>query len=278
MSITYPDAETDQDGDGDPDEITEEVPTGTKIQVDPNGGTWNGSAEIRTVTVTEDFDGLKTEAVRDGYAFAGWNKTDGVDGILYVFTAQWKPCTPVSSKDALDVDGNPAKHDPPVRKVVKGDQPVSDDKFIFEFKAVGNTAGLAENPMPVGSDGQIKRVSLRPGEEYEFGEMIFTVAGTYEYVITEVNDHLEGYTYDETVYTVTYIVEQDGNDLKATRLFRKNGQDVSIATFEFNNTYTAPIPPDTGDSVNVAFWMSLMVSSLMAMIVVLFPKKRRNAR
>ena len=218
--------------------------------------------------------------VPDGYAFAGWKKTDGVDGILYVFTAQWKTCTPVSSKDAMDVDGTPAKHDPPVKKVVKGDKPLKDDKFVFEFKAIGNTAGLAQNPMPSGSDGQVKRVTLKAGEEYEFGEMIFTVPGTYNYVTTEVNDHLVGYTYDTTAYTVTYIVEQDGDSLKATRLFRKDGKDVSIATFEFNNTYKTPVPetsPRAGDDGHLVLWLCILISSLLALIAMLWFGKRRCA-
>ena len=94
FTITYPEAGPDEDGDGEPDVVTptEEtipVPYDTKIEVDPNGGTWRGSTEKQTITVTGDLN-LKPDPTREGYVFAGWKRTDGTDGIIkYVFTAQW---------------------------------------------------------------------------------------------------------------------------------------------------------------------------------------------
>ena len=223
------------------------------------------------------------EPTRNGYVFQGWapEVSDTVNGDT-TYTAQWKICDPASSKDAKDPDGNPAKHDPPVKKVVKGDTPNTTDTFRFRFEAKGNTAGLATNPMPEGTSGQTLEVSLKAGEEHEFGEILFTRPGEYNYVIYEVNDGLSGYTYDTSVYTVRYVVTQNGNSLEATRYFQKDGKDVTIATFEFDNVLkesgdkepVRPVP-HTGDSSHLLRWLLSFMMSLAA-AAALWRKKQED--
>jgi len=76
------------------------------IRVNPNGGIWRNSGEVRDITVTED---ITLEApTRQGYIFRGWkcepgtNLTRSAVEITYVFTAQWE-------KDASG-DGIPDKY------------------------------------------------------------------------------------------------------------------------------------------------------------------------
>ncbi|MBP3736866.1 MAG: hypothetical protein J6I56_07580, partial [Lachnospiraceae bacterium] len=140
------------------------------------------------------------------------------------------------------------KHDPPVKKVVTGSGAPKTDKFTFRMKAKSNTAGyeVADMPMPEGSSRGVKQTpGLLPGEEYEFGELEFTMPGTYVYEIAEVNDHKSGYSYDGSIYTVTYEITQNGGNLEAKRTMGKNGENVNVATFEFTNTYKDP--DDGGD-------------------------------
>ena len=130
-----------------------------------------------------------------------------------------------------------------MKKVVKGDTPPSGDRFRFRFAPVSNTAGLetGKMPMPGGTTDDEIVVSLAAGQEHEFGVLTFTKPGEYVYSITEINDGLGGYAYDGSVYTVKYIVTPTAdNVLTCERIFQKDGKDVTIATFEFDNTYRSP--------------------------------------
>ena len=52
------------------------------LKVDPNGGTWNGSADVQSFS--GDYGTTKSipDPVRSGYTFAGWVKSDGFHGSL----------------------------------------------------------------------------------------------------------------------------------------------------------------------------------------------------
>ena len=81
------------------------------------------------------------------------------------------------------------------------------------------------------------------GEKLTFRtEKIFT-AGTYHYHVTEVNTELGGMNYDETVYGVTIVVEDDfttGKLKEVSRTIYKNGEEIINGTdndIVFNNVY-----------------------------------------
>ena len=62
------------------------------MKVDPNGGTWNGSADVQSFT--ENYGVAKSipDPVRPGYTFSGWVKSDAFHGSLnnavYTFGAE----------------------------------------------------------------------------------------------------------------------------------------------------------------------------------------------
>ncbi|MBQ5951135.1 MAG: InlB B-repeat-containing protein, partial [Lachnospiraceae bacterium] len=161
--ITYPDADKDDDGDGKPDEVTEEVPYGTKIQVDPNGGTWKGSTEVQTFTITGEFNDLKEEPTRTDYVFAGWKKTDGTDGVKYVFTAQWK--------DDKNNNGIPDE----------------DEEFVITFLPNGGTIGGSTDPVVVNA---------------KYGEVITIIDAPerdgYTFLLWRGSEYQPGDTYEVT--------------------------------------------------------------------------------
>ncbi len=123
-------------------------------------------------------------------------------------------------------------HNPPVKKKVSGDKPATAATFRFTFRAVSNTAGIGTMPMPEGSANGVKTVSTTPGVSKEFGEMTFTAPGQYIYQIAEVNDGQSGYTYDSSVYIVTYTVVRQGNTLTCTRAMTKDSKDVARTTVD----------------------------------------------
>ncbi|MBR0230222.1 MAG: hypothetical protein IJL94_02425, partial [Erysipelotrichaceae bacterium] len=87
--------------------------------------------------------------------------------------------------------------------------------------------------------------------------------GDYFYEIAEVDDGLAGYEYDKSVYSIKYEVVQEGENLKCTRIFQKDGEDVTVATFEFTNVFTDPDIPDTGDRSSIDLWAILFAQSMI---------------
>jgi len=65
-----------------------------------------------------------------------------------------------------------------------------------------------------------------------FSDIILTSAGTYTYTVSEVNDGAGGITYDETKYTVTVEVEDNGDGSLSAMV------DYPASGLAFNNEYT----------------------------------------
>ena len=110
-TVSYPDADKDEDGDNKPDDGKAEVQKTLYIEVRPNGGTWKDSSIDQLVLVMGDMD-LSPDPVKADCAFEGWNRTDGRttdDGktIAYVFTAKWSSDLWSDEKDGPGSDGIP---------------------------------------------------------------------------------------------------------------------------------------------------------------------------
>jgi hypothetical protein len=125
-------------------------------------------------------------------------------------------------------------------------------------------------PMPDGAVSGSKTVTLNGEGEVEFGDITFTRPGTYVYVISEVappgsgiaSDIDEWYEYDDTVFTLTIIIEDDGSKLYiASRTFTSS-DNKPLEKAEFVNVYNKlidkeipqppnpPIKPDPEDNEN----------------------------
>ena len=136
----------------------------------------------------------------------------------------------------------PVTDDPPVQKEISKDTPETDDEFTFVLTPVSNTAGLevSEMPMPEGNEEGILTITASDGKT-EFGVITFYLAGTYVYTISEKDTELPGYKYDDTVYTLTYEITQEGTEMKKTlTVTNDEGEVVEDAVYVFTNEYTAP--------------------------------------
>ena len=84
-----------------------------------------------------------------------------------------------------------------------------------------------------------------------FDELTFEAPGTYTFRISEVKGTEEGMTYDESVYTITVTVVDNGEgQLEASLSYTKNEE--AVEAIEFCNTFTEqktpekpPVKPDT---------------------------------
>ena len=202
-------------------------------------------------------------------------------------TMYYKKCTPVLS-------------DPPVKKVIEGDEPEETVTFRFTLEGISNTANLEGNPMPEGSEGNIKQVEIEGAGEYEFGIITFTMPGTYIYKITEENTAEDNYEYDNSTYTVTYVVTQNNDKLEVERTIEKDGESADDVVF--TNRFTKPaapaekkekepetvepeikeedtpmrmpeyVNPHTGDSVQM--YVNMFIISGCVMIIILMKRKK----
>ena len=89
------------------------------------------------------------------------------------------------------------------------------------------------------------------GGNVSFDELTFEAPGVYTFRISEVKGTEEGMTYDESVYTITVTVADNGEgQLEASLSYTKNGE--AVEAIEFRNTFTEqktpekpPVKPDT---------------------------------
>ena len=208
-----------------------------------------------------------------GYWTGDWNITlpkmvkKADNGNIYVYT--YVICTPTQD-------------DPPVKKVIFGDEPATSEIFKFTLSAISNTAGFDVMPMPEGSNGQSKTVQIKGAGEYEFGIIEFTMPGTYIYKIIEEDTGNEDYVYDESIYEVIYVVSQNEDKLECVRTMKRDGKQTDQDAV-FMNKYTAPVAnievsenPRTGDSIYL--YIVMLVISTFGIVIssIENPKRRKN--
>ena len=151
----------------------------------------------------------------------------------------------------------PVLVDPPVKKIVEGN-PTNASTFQFEMKAINPT-----DPMPNGSANGVKLATVIGSGEVEFGTFEITQAGTYQYVIREIDDGIANYTYDTTLYTITFDVRDIAGQLVAdTHVEKADGTVVNEAVF--TNVYKAPTStPKTGDSSHLPIYIGAIIITLV---------------
>lgn len=134
-----------------------------------------------------------------------------------------------------------------VRKDSAGNpvRPTAASGFHFTLSPYDD-ADKASYPMPAGSSGGELTVTITGEGSHEFGDIHFSEPGTYYYKITENKENAAGYTYDETVFKIRYVVTEEENGLQVTRTMYRVDQDRDVLVRDgsddvvFRNEYTAP--------------------------------------
>lgn len=113
----------------------------------------------------------------------------------------------------------------------------------FEFQAQEHADGVSTEP------SSVKNGNGNDPAPVIFPAVSFTKAGTYKYLLQELNGHKAGYTYDDTEYLVTFVVTEDqaAGKLNVTRTIENadNGEKYDAAVFK--NKYK-PEPVTTEDA------------------------------
>ncbi len=155
-----------------------------EVQADLGGFTYDGEVYTVTVKVTDDY----------------------ANGKLVIETPK---ITNKANEDAaveFDNKYNPKETSAILfgaKELKGGHKQLEADAFEFSLKA--KTQGA---PLP--ADTTVKNTATGT---FQFDAITYTKVGTYEYEIRETDLNQYGYTYDDTVYTVTVTVTDEGNGL-----------------------------------------------------------------
>lgn len=169
-----------------------------------------------------------------------WTVTEDAQG----YTVSSDPADPSGTTDSSSTGlvtftnaPQPAALRLPVQKKLAGQQPDTEEPFVFQI------VGAEGAPMPASDT-----VSVTGAGQAAFGEIAFDKTGTYEYTVREIAGSAQDYTYDETVYTVHVTVQDEKGVLKAAW----TSAPASEAALTFTNTY---IPTGTVEITGTKTWV-----------------------
>lgn len=191
-----------------------------------------GDVLVASIPVTQDENG------KWYYTFPDLPKyDDGGNQIVYTIDEvpleNWRPSA--NGYDLVNTYVQPGIYAPVVEKRISGEEvPISQ---VFRFQMTAQDGA----PMPGGAEDGIKIIGITDAGTLDFGEIIFTKAGTYVYTISELNDELPGFVYDTSGYTLTIQTIEEDNAIKvASAVLTKNEEAVDGTTAVFTNRYEEP--------------------------------------
>ena len=193
------------------------------------------------VKVTDNFDGtLKMEMVEGSDDYEALNFTNTYD-----------------ATGSMLFEGT---------KTIEGREMTEDDIFTFTVSEAGEVIQTVEND----ADGEIC-----------FEEIGYTIndVGTHTYTVKEEAGDEENMTYDETEYTVEVEVTDNGDGTLSVEVAEGSDDPEEL---DFVNEYKPekPINPDpdpkTGDTTNIVPYACGFGAGLIALIIVLFRRKKTD--
>jgi len=157
---------------------------------------------------------------------------------------------PVPFTNVYDDGLDPARLDPPIKKVIEGPAPEG-SVFTFEMKPEP-----ADAPMPdcdegerTGDDSGALYYDMQGEGEHEFGWMEYgeeDVGKTYKYTLKELPGNDPNWTYDTNEYTITVTVKmaeernEDGNRQIILDVDGKEITEQKLDPYVFTNKYQEP--------------------------------------
>ena len=123
-----------------------------------------------------------------------------------------------------------------LKKKVTGASPATPSLFRFTLRPETPGEGQA---MPLGSSAESSTVEISGEGNTDFAPITFTKPGVFNYTVEEVNDGLVGYTYDPSVYKVSFNVKQSENNIYDLIVERKiYKDDTEVEEILFDNQYS----------------------------------------
>ena len=179
------------------------------------------------------------------YEYTITEQNDGADGVTYDTTPHKVVVTVTKAEDATNKLTASVKYDDADSLTIKNTyastsaelQATKDfndwskaESFTFELKAVDGA------PMPAGVNeetGIVTATATKDAIDAKFGQITFEKAGTYNYTITEVNDGVDGVTYDTTPHKAVVTVTKEEGTNKLSASVKYDDKDSLIITNTF---------------------------------------------
>lgn len=145
----------------------------------------------------------------------------------------------------------PVSVNPSVTKKIIGDTPEQKETFGFALTGISvNGDEAAMPPMPTGAKDGTKTVTVEGEGTQHFGEITFDKDGTYCYQVVEGTGENADYTYDTTVYELTYVVTEKDGKLQAEESIQTQSDKAAAESLTFTNKYTKPNNGENGNGGN----------------------------
>ncbi|SHK70433.1 Spy0128 family protein [Hespellia stercorisuis] len=194
----------------------------TETQGTANGYTYDDSIYQYEVVVTDDHGTLKTS--EKSYRGTGDAREELGEEDSVVFTNNYAVASGTYTV-------------PTVTKAIDGPAP---DNKTFTFTITGREG---TEPMPMTDGKETTEVTTAGAGLANFGEITFEKAGIYVYEVKETAGTENGYTYDDSVYTVAVNVTDNGGQLEAVGTVTK-GEETADAILFTNKYETRPVTVD----------------------------------
>lgn len=158
----------------------------------------------------------------------------------------------------------------PVKHMITGDYYSGDDEFTFVL-----TAEKEDTPMPEGSDGRTKEVTVTGDEDPDFGAITFSYPDTYYYTICQKDDNKNFSSFDGT-YRVMIAMYNNGTSQYV--VWDDNGSKTDEIVFV--DEYISRSSPKTGDPTGrteIAIYAAMGVMSLAALLILMINRRKGTA-
>ena len=124
------------------------------------------------------------------------------------------------------------------RHVIENNREIKSGRHTFVLTASGDV------PMPEGSSGGVKRVTINSNEEFSFGSIVYEKPGSYEYTVSrEIVESDELIQEDATYKCKVEVIA----DMTAVVVFEKIGTEGKPNRIEYRDTYIPPKDEDPDD-------------------------------
>lgn len=211
------------------------------------GVTNDPEAKTVKVTVKKDSTGKLTA------------ETEGEGESLFTFTNTYHEDNDGNDDNGGNNGNNNAvasvSVNPSVTKKIVGDTPEQKEIFCFALTGI-SVDGDADKmpPMPADAKDGTKTVTVEGEGTQTFGEITFDKAGTYCYQVIEGTGENSDYTYDTTIYELTYVVTSKDGKLVAEESIQtqvdKASEKATAESLTFTNKYTKPNGGDDNNGGN----------------------------
>ena len=215
------------------------MPTDTTATVKGAGRT-NFNAITFTKVGTYLFEISETKGNDAGYAYddSVWTlsvEIEDVDSVLAVKRHTYTKEEKTSEDGATFTNGystTKTEYAPQAEKTVTGNTP-SDETFTFNINASKDNPEGAELPTDTSA-------TVTGSGTVSFDKITFTKAGTYTFEISEEKGTAFGYTYDESVWTLTVVVVDNESKLEVqSHKYTKADGTTNEDKAEFENIYSS---------------------------------------